>query len=288
MANYNLKNNHFLGVQAPYTEARAVLIPVPYEETVSYGCGAKNGPAAILSASHYLESYDLELGYEPYTKGIHTAAPVTTKKNAENMITTVSEKVSKALRDGKFPVVLGGEHTVSIGSVHGAIQEHPDLSVLHFDAHTDCRSSYHGERYSHACALYHIRLRTKKTVSVGIRSCGKDEIPYLKKEKVAVHYARDIVQKGRYPIKEILKGLSKNVFISFDIDAFDPSIVEQTGTPEPGGLEWYPTLELLRETFEKKNVIGADIMELAPNPAHPNADFTTATLLYKMLGYKFR
>jgi agmatinase len=288
MANYNLKDNYFSGTQTPYKQASAVIIPVPFEETVSYGGGTRNGPAAILTASHYLESYDLELGYEPSKKGIHTAPAISVKKDAQKMIDTVSSQVSLIIRDKKFPVVLGGEHTISIGSVYGALKEYPDLSVLHFDAHSDCRSSYHGQRYSHACALYHIRLRTKKTVSVGIRSIGSDEVDYLKKEKVHLHYAKDIVQNNAYPTSTILKALSKNVFISFDIDALDPSIVEQTGTPEPGGLPWYPTLALLKETFAKKNVIGMDIMELAPNPAHPNADFTTATLLYKMLGYKFQ
>jgi agmatinase len=288
MAKPRPRNDLFLGEQTAYPQARVVILPVPFERTVSYGGGTRNGPAAILKASHHLETYDLELGYEPCQAGIHTSAPLKIAKDSKELLEDISGNVARFVKDGKFPVILGGEHTISFGTVSGALRQYPDLSVLHFDAHSDCRSSYHGERYSHACALYNIRCLTKRTVSVGVRSVSAEELHYLHEEKVKIFYARDLAKNRKLPVRKILAGLSRDVFITFDIDALDPAIVEQTGTPEPGGLQWYPTLDLLQEVFRRRNVVGLDIVELAPNPAHPNADFTTAKLLYKMLGFKFQ
>ena len=286
MGNYKLSNNHFLDQQASYDKAGVVILPVPFERTVSYGGGTKNGPAAILQASHFVETYDRESNSEPYTICIHTAGAVLPEKKPEKMIAVIEKKVAELINARKFPVILGGEHTLSIGTIYGALKKYPDLSVLHFDAHTDMRSKYQGDPYSHACVMYHVRLKTKNTVSVGIRSMGADEMPYINKQKPKIFYAEDIAKKGM-PIKQIIKDLKKDVFISFDVDAFDPAFLEQTGTPEPGGLGWYQTLDLLREVFKTRNVIGCDVVELAPNSAHPNADFTIASLIYKMIGFKF-
>ncbi|MBU0580616.1 MAG: agmatinase [Candidatus Margulisbacteria bacterium] len=280
------ESKNFLGILTEYSKAKIALLPIPYESSVSYGSGTKNGPQAIINASQYLEWYDLEQKCEPAQAGIYTLPDIKPVKDPEKMMNIIKHKIIQLLKDKKFPVILGGEHTISIGSTFGALEIFPKLSILHFDAHSDCRSKFRGNPYSHACTLYKIREKNKKTVSVGIRSTSLEEIDYINKEQVPIYYAKDIIKKG-FPIQDILKQLTDDVYLSFDIDALDPSIVEQTGTPEPGGLTWYPTLEFLKELFKQKNVVGLDMLELAPNPAHPNADFTTAKLIYKILGYKF-
>ena len=278
--------NKFLGQTTAYDQAKVVVMPVPLELNVSYGKGTKKGPSAILKASDHLEDYDIELGAEPARAGINTLAFIRQTSPAEKMLTILEKAAGRPLRDRKFLITLGGEHTLSIATANAALAVYPDLSILHFDAHTDCRKEYAGDPFSHACALYRIRERNKNTYSVGIRSVGSEELAYLKEEAVRISYARDIIENG-FPTKKILDGLTEHVYISFDVDAFDPAVLEETGTPEPGGLQWYPTLALLKQVFRAKNVVGADIVELAPDPDHPAADFTAAKLAYKMIGYKF-
>lgn len=273
----------YMGYQYPLDKAKAVVVPVPYDSTTSYRCGARDGPRSIINASRQLEALDLELGVETSSKiGIHTLDEIEPNVDSpKEMINRVEDVVDELVKMKKFPVSLGGEHTISIGPLRALKREYPDLSVLQIDAHADLRDSFEGSIYSHACVMRRIREEVEKAVQVGIRSASKDEMLFIEEEKLSPS-----IQWGPYIDRsKVLKGLSKNVYITFDLDGLDPSEAPGVGTPEPGGLNWEEVMTLLHSVCENKNVVGFDVVELSPIPGSVQTDFLAAKLVYKMLGY---
>ena len=265
------------------TRAKVVIVPVPYDKTSSWVKGADKGPAAILEASEIVENYDIESDSEPYKVGIFTDKPVTENKSPEKMVAAVEKRVSGHLAKGKFPVLLGGEHSVSIGAIQAQVKKYGKLTVLQLDAHGDLRDEYHGSKYSHACIMARAQ-DICKTVQVGIRSMDTSEKPRAKKSNM--FFAETIAGKTGWN-KKVLSLLKDNVYVTIDLDVFDPSIMPSTGTPEPGGLLWYEVLDLLRPVFRKTNVTGFDVVEMCPNPNNKAPDFLAAKLVYKLISYKF-
>lgn len=275
----------FMGYQCPLAESRVVVIPVPYDATTSFGGGARNGPHAIITASRQVEFYDLELKDEvAFRIGMHTTDEVEPDSDSpQKTIARVSEVVAEVLEKGKFPVVLGGEHSVSLGPVSALTKKYPKLSVLQLDAHGDLRDSYEGSRYNHACVMRRVRETVKgPVVQVGVRSMDKSEAEYIQKNRL-----QDYVFGTEFDSGKIAKLLSDDVYITIDLDAFDPCEVPGVGTPEPGGLRWAQVLPLLRSVCSKKNVVGFDINELVPIPNTTQSEFLAAKLAYKLLCYKF-
>ena len=263
---------------------RVVVIPVPYDRTSTWLKGADKGPAAIIEASAHMELYDIETDSEVYKKGIFTAEPVDGQQLPEDMAEMVAEQVRQYIRDNKFVVVVGGEHSVSIGSVRAQVANNADITVLQLDAHSDLRDEYKGSKYNHACAMARI-VELCPIVQVGIRSMNSSEKKALDTNRVI--FAREISSNKNW-IEKVLSKLSQNVYVTIDLDVFDPSIMPSTGTPEPGGLLWYDVLGLMRTVFENRNVVGFDIVELCPDKRNKAPDFLAAKLIYKLLSYKFR
>ncbi|MFH0921266.1 MAG: agmatinase [Fibrobacterota bacterium] len=270
-----------------YAGARAVVLTVPYEGTVSYGRGTGRAPAALLNASYFLEYYDETLNRRNYEAGIATLPPLKAEKTPEKMVASVEKACDRLVRDNKFIAMVGGEHSISFGLYRALRKKYPDLSVLQIDAHGDLRDSYEGSPYSHACVMRRITASCRKTAQVGIRSICAEEAAFIRKNKRPVYMARDITGKTKW-IPGMLKKLSRNVFVTIDIDGFDPSVVPHTGTPEPGGLGWYEGLNILHKVFEKKNVVGFDLVELASSPISRASDFLAAKLVYHLIGCKFK
>ena len=264
--------------------AGIVIIPVAYDGTSTWGKGADKGPEAMIEASANMELYDIETDSEVYKKGIFTEDITGGDISTTEMIDAVHGTTRYYLENNKFIVVIGGEHSVSIGSIKAHAQHFKDLTVLQLDAHSDLREEYNGSKYNHACVM----ARTKEfcpIVQVGIRSMDSSEKDSMDKE--VVFFAKEIHNKTDW-IKKVISKLSKNVYISIDLDVFDPSIMPSTGTPEPGGLLWYEVLEFLKTVIEKKNVVGFDVVELCPDDRNAAPDFMAAKLVYKLLSYKFR
>ena len=264
-------------------KSRVVIIPVPYDETSTWGKGADKGPGAILEASANMELYDIETDSEIFEIGIHTAKPVTEKSSPEKMVNAVEKATEGFLQKGKFVVGIGGEHSITTGFVRAFARHFKNLSVLQFDAHTDLRPEYEGTPYSHASVMSRIS-EICPFVQVGIRSMDSIEKPFIKKENLFL--ARDIYDNDHWMDKAIGR-LTENVFITVDLDGFDPSIMPSTGTPEPGGLGWYQVIKFMKKVIEAKNVVGFDVVELAPVETEKSSDFLAAKLIYKLLSYKF-
>jgi agmatinase len=264
-------------------KAKVVLIPVPYDGTSTWGKGADKGPEAFLQASENMEVYDIETATEVYRQGIYLADPVAEKSSPEALVKAVHSVTKDYIKRNKFVTLVGGEHSLSIGSIRAFNECFDNLTVLQIDAHADLRESYNGSRFNHACALYEASQNTN-LIQVGIRSMDALENTVMDAEKT--FFAHDMA-KDDYWGDKVIDLMGENVFITFDLDALDPSIMPSTGTPEPGGLFWYETLEFLRQVFEEKNVVGFDLVELCPNPHNPSSDFLAAKLYYKMLSYKF-
>ncbi|MBW7989154.1 MAG: agmatinase [Planctomycetes bacterium] len=264
--------------------AGIVIIPVAYDGTSTWGKGADKGPAAMIEASANMELYDIETDSEVYKKGIFTEETTGGDISTNEMIDIVNETTRYYLENNKFVVVIGGEHSVSIGSIKAHAKHFQNLTVLQLDAHADLREEYNGSKYNHACVM----ARTKElcpVVQVGIRSMDSSEKESM--DKASVFFAKDIYNKTDW-INEVISKLSENVYITIDLDVFDPSIMPSTGTPEPGGLLWYDVLEFLKTISEKKNLVGFDVVELCPNSRNTSPDFMAAKLIYKLLSYKFR
>lgn len=267
----------FLDLDPPHTDyktAKFVVVPVPIEQTVSYGKGTSKGPDAILKASLHIEEYDIELGREISRAGIHVTRPI-------KAVNAIKAQIAKIIQDKKIPVMLGGEHSITPFAVSALKEKHKDLSVLQFDAHADLRDKYQGRSDSHACAVRRI-LEICPVVQVGIRSMDISEAEYAKKtgQIAKIHFAEKV------ELEEIVVAqLSKDVYITFDVDALDPSIMPSTGTPEPGGLDYYQVLDILRTVGREKNIVGFDVVELAPLKGVHHPDFTIAKLIYKLMGY---
>lgn len=264
-------------------QSAVVIVPVPYDETSTWGKGADKGPDALLEASTNMELYDIETGTEVYKVGIYTDVPVSIPGRPELMINAVDKRIYSWLKLNKFIVAIGGEHSVSIGSVKAHLKKYPEISILQLDAHADLRPEYLGSKYNHACVMSRIKELCPVT-QVGIRSMDIVETEFLQPDRV--FFAEDIVRSNDW-IERIIKTLNDKIYITIDLDVFDPSVMPSTGTPEPGGMGWYNVLELVRKVTEKKHVIGFDIVELCPDQNNKAPNFLAAKLLYKVLTYKF-
>ncbi|MBN1766074.1 MAG: agmatinase [Sedimentisphaerales bacterium] len=263
--------------------AGIVIVPVAYDGTSTWIKGADKGPAAILEASANLEFYDIETDAEVCKRGIYTDDIMKNFTDPQQMVETVDRRVAGWLSREKFTVTIGGEHSVSIGAAKAHADKIPDITVLQLDAHADLRDKYLGSEFNHACVMARIR-QLCPIVQVGIRSMDISEKQYVKHE--SLFYAQDI-HNHRDWIEKVTARLSDNVYITIDLDVFDPSIMPSTGTPEPGGLLWHDVLALLKKTAQTKNIVGFDIVELCPNPHNKAPDFLAAKLLYTLLTYKF-
>ncbi len=275
---------NFGGLEKKYTDyenSGMVILPVPFEQTSSWIEGSARGPESIINASRNMELYDIETGIEVYRAGIHTADSVE-EDSAVSMIEEVYSRNLKFHKDSKFPVTVGGEHTVSIGAVKAAVEYYGDVSVLHLDAHSDFRRSYEGNPYSHACVMSRISELGADVFSVGIRSMDISERESLKDSKTV--FAHEIPGSNDWE-KRALKGLKDKVFIDVDLDVFDPSVIPATGTPEPGGMLWQQVTGLIKKITEKKHVVGLGIVELCPFENSSISEFAAAVLIYKTLSY---
>ena len=287
---YLSNKRRFLGIENKFNfKEKVVVVPFGLEKTVSYGGGTKNGPKEIIKASHQVELYDEELNCEPYKKiGIKTLKPFKIDKNIKKALKKISNINEEILNKNLFPITLGGEHSITPGCIFPFVKKYKKLCLLHFDAHADLRESYNGEKLSHASAIR--RCLDHKNVSVisfGIRNISKTEIPYLKKNsyRINVFWAKDKLKWDLQKFKKLIK--NKNVYLTFDVDGLDSSIMPATGTPEPGGLFWDETLNIIKIAAKNSNIVGADINELSPIKGFNSYNFLVAKLAYKILSYKF-
>jgi agmatinase len=286
----------FLGLDeeaSAFEGAGAVIMPVPYEATTSFGAGTGAGPAAIIEASRYIELYDQELDSEPYEVGVATLPALgLTGAGPQQAIQQLREAYDAVLDAGpdKFVIMLGGEHSVSSAPILAWAdrleKQGRRLSVLQVDAHTDLREEYEGSPYSHASVMARVRDRVE-IVAVGIRAITAEEMRLVRKSENIHVFLADDIHSGNAWMDDVLSRLGEDVYITFDVDGFDPTLVPSTGTPEPGGLQWYPVMQLLRRVFAERTVHGVDIVELAPIPGLSAPDFLVAKLAYKMIGYRF-
>ena len=287
---YLSNKNGFLGIDNKFNfKEKVVVIPFGLEKTVSYGGGTKNGPKEIIKASHQVELYDEELRCEPYKKiGIKTLRPFKIDKNIKKALKKISNINEKILNKKLFPMTFGGEHSITPGCIAPFAKKNKKLCLLHFDAHADLRESYNGEKFSHASAIK--RCLDHKNVSVisfGIRNISTSEITYLKKNsyRINIFWAKDKLKWNLNKFKQMIK--NKTVYLTFDVDGLDPSIMPATGTPEPGGLLWEETLNIIKIATKNSNIVGADINELSPIKGFNSYNFLVAKLAYKILSYKF-
>jgi agmatinase len=265
-------------------DAKFVVIPVPYDLTSTYQSGSRRGPAAIIEASTNMELYDEELKKETYLAEINTTLPVAIDaRGPKNMVNIVRKKISRIVKLNKIPVMLGGEHSITLGAVQAVIEKYPELTVLQFDAHADLRDTYQGSPYSHACVARRIS-EICPLVQVGIRSMSKEEGEFLPQSKVKSYSADFVLEKENWA-ETVCKDLRGDVFITIDLDVFDPSIMPATGTPEPGGIYWKDILHLLKLVSASCNIRGFDVVELAPLPGVVAPDFMAAKLIYRTMGY---
>lgn len=278
---------NFCGLPSEYSsreKSRVLILPVPYEQTTSYQGGTRNGPAAILAASRYLELYDEELDRELHLMGIHTLPELEPHMaGPDQMVRRVQEAVSPLIEGGQMVAILGGEHSCSVGAVRAYVERCPGLSVLHLDAHADLRDSYQDTPYSHACAMRRI-VEYVPAVHVGLRSLSLEEMQFIRQKRLPAIFAREVLQ-GKGWQEKVLANLSPEVYLTIDLDVLDPSIMPSVGTPEPGGLLWDPVLALIREVARQKRIVGFDVVELAPLPGLVAPDFLAAKLVYKLIGY---
>jgi agmatinase len=266
---------------AQLESSSVVCIPVPYDGTSTWGKGADKGPEALLEAAENMELFDIETGTEPYKAGIYLANPVTENKSAEAMTEAVYKTTLKYLDKGKRVTLVGGEHSISIGAMRAHREKYPNMHVLQLDAHADLRASYEGSTCNHACAL-HEANKNGPLIQVGIRSMDVSEEMHMNRDNT--FFAHELMNDPNW-VQEVLARLNGPVYITIDLDAFDPSVLPATGTPEPGGLMWYPTLNMLAEVFRQKQVVGFDIVELCPNQYSKPSNFMAAKLYYKLLAY---
>lgn len=272
-------------------KSRVCIVPVPYEATVSYGRGTSQGPEAIREASLQVELFDDELWIEPYTVGIQTHDPVhmtpvdgTTREPFKEL----RDAVAPLIEFEKFPVIIGGEHSLTLGSVQACLEKFPDLSILQIDAHADCRQEYEGNPYSHASVSYHLyhALPRPKITQVGVRNISVGEANWMNEAKpnIEIFWARN---QDKWNFTDIVNTLSDNVYLTIDVDGLDSGIMPATGTPEPGGMTWYQLMELIKQLCVRKNVVAADVVEFSPIANLHAPTFLCAKLIYKLIGYRF-
>jgi len=279
-------NDNYAGIGHQFAAketAKIWLQSIPYDGTSSWGKGANKGFEAFLDASANMELYDIETASEVYKQGIHLLEPITEESSPEKVYHTIYERTTALLLANKFLTFFGGEHSISIGIIRAYYEKYKNLTVLQLDAHADLRPEYMGSPYNHACALYDSSLHTN-LIQVGIRSMDASELEHVNEEKC--YFAENMYGKTDWMQKSIDQ-MTDNVYLTIDLDVFDPAIMPSTGTPEPGGLFWNETIVYLRKVFEQKNVIGLDIVELAPIEGNHAANFMVAKLYYKLLSYKF-
>jgi agmatinase len=265
-----------------YFGSEIIILPVPYDKTSTWMKGSDRGPEAILEASVNLEFYDAETGTEAHLKGIHTVEPVFEDKTPEMMVGEVYKRIKALLADRKFPVIIGGNHTVPIGAIKAFSEIYDSFSVLQLDAHADLRQEYEGSAFNHACAMARAR-ECAEIVQVGIRSISAEELPYADKERIfyayQLYYDKNLYSKA-------LGMLKNNVYITIDLDVLDPSLMPSTGTPEPGGPDYYELLHFIRDVIHERNVVGFDVVELCPSASNKAPDFVAARLIYQLLSYR--
>ena len=288
--NFLSNKQGFLGIDNKFNiKEKAIIVPFGLEKTVSYGGGTKNGPREIIKASHQVELYDEELNCEPYKKiGIKTLKPFKIDKNINKALNKMSKINEDILNKKIFPLTLGGEHSITPGCIAPFTKKYKKLCLLHFDAHADLRESYNGEKFSHASAIKRcLDYKNVSVISFGIRNISKSEIPYLKKNssRINIFWAKDKKKWNLNKFKKMIK--NKTVYLTFDVDGFDSSIMPATGTPEPGGIFWDEALEIIKIAMKNSNIVGADINELAPIKGFNSYNFLVAKLAYKILSYKF-
>ena len=287
---YLSNKNGFLGIDNKVDfKEKVVVVPFGLEKTVSYGGGTKNGPKEIIKASHQVELYDEELNCEPYKKiGIKTLRPFKIDKNIKKALGKMS-KINEEILDKKlFPMTFGGEHSITPGCIAPFAKKYKDICLLHFDAHADLRESYNGEKFSHASAIKRcLDYPNVSLISFGIRNISEGEIPFLKKNssRINIFWAKDKNKWNLNKFKKLIK--NKTVYLTFDVDGLDSSIMPATGTPEPGGLLWDETLNIIRIAAKNSKIVGADINELSPIKGFNSYNFLVAKLAYKILSYKF-
>ena len=269
-----------------YETSKAVILPIPYEKTTTYVKGAANGPEAILEASRNMELYDEELDKNICDVGICTLNELNIEEKPELAVNIVYDNVKKIINVKKFLIVIGGEHSITPGCVKAFAESYDDFSVLQLDAHADLREEYDGTKFSHACAMKRCLDICKNVIQVGVRSLDYKEAVFAKENKQEIFWAKDILNNDLW-FNDAISKLSKNVYITLDLDVFDPLVMPSVGTPEPGGLGYYQALKFLKKVFEERSVVGFDVVELCPNENNVHSDFTAAKVLYKMIGYKF-
>ena len=288
--NYLSNKQGFLGVDNKFKiKEKVIVVPFGLEKTVSYGEGTRNGPKEIIKASHQVELYDEEFHCEPYKRiGIKTLKPFKIDKNIKKALEKISEINEEILYKKNFPLTLGGEHSITPGCISPFVKKYNNLCLLHFDAHADLRESYNGEKFSHASAIRRcLDHNNVSIISFGIRNISKNEITYLNKNssRIKIFWAKDKNKWNLNKFKKIIK--NKTVYLTFDVDGFDSSIMPATGTPEPGGLLWEETLDIIKIAVKNSNIVGADINELSPIKGFNSYNFLVAKLAYKILSYKF-
>ena len=270
-----------------FKKAKAVIVPVPYDKTTTYVHGTAKGPAALIEASRYLERFDDELNQETFKMGIHTLEPLAVENlSSEEMVQCVASQTAELLKAGKLPVILGGEHAVTVGAVKACAEAHPNLSVLHLDAHYDMRDTLFGSKLNHGCVARRVQ-EICPVVQAGVRSLSKEEKDFLvspENTRVKTVSVYDILETPLWK-DTVVNALSDTVYITLDLDVLDPAVIPSTGTPEPGGLGWYELLDLLKNVTKNKKIVGFDITELCPIPGTIAPDFVAAKLLYRLLGY---
>jgi len=288
--NYFSNKKGFLGIDNKFNfKEKVVVVPFGLEKTVSYGGGTRNGPKEIIKASHQVELYDEELNCEPYKKiGIKTLKPFKIDKSIKKALKKMSDINEEILNKKKFPLTFGGEHSITPGCIAPFVKRHKKLCLLHFDAHADLRESYNGEKFSHASAIKRcLDYKNVSLISFGIRNISKSEISYLKKNtsRINIFWAKDKLNWNLNKFKHLIK--NKTVYLTFDVDGFDSSIMPATGTPEPGGLLWDETLKIIKIAAKNSNIVGADINELSPIKGFNSYNFLVAKLAYKIISYCF-
>ncbi len=279
--------DNFLGLDgrdADYDAARFALLPIPYDATTSFSAGAREGPRAIIAASRQLEDYDVELGRESYRAGIATLDPLEPDaRGPQAMHERIHRAARRIVRDGKFLIGLGGEHSVTSGLVRAVRGGHRKLSVLQIDAHADLRNSYHNSPYSHACVMRRIHELGVPTVGVGVRSYSREEARFIRSARKMIIPARACSANGDW-IADAVQALSESVYVTIDIDAFDPACAPGTGTPEPGGLDWHQVADLLAAVADQREIVGADLVEVRPLPPSTVTEYLAAKLIYRIIG----
>jgi agmatinase len=276
---------NFGGAEVVYDYAGSgiIIVPVPYDETSTWMKGSDKGPDAIMEASVNLEFYDVETGTEAHKKGIHTIDPILEKSSPEALVEAVCRKTLNLLADKKFPVIVGGNHTVSIGSIKAVSEEFENLTILQLDAHSDLRQEYEGSRFNHACVMARAR-EFAPLVQVGIRSMAAEEVAFA--DQTRIFYSHDLYYNKQL-YRSAIEKLSENVYITIDLDVFDPSLMPSTGTPEPGGPDYFEIMHFLRDVARARNIVGFDVVELCPSPVNKVPDFVAAKVIYQLLSYIF-